>query len=67
MYLEHEVRRDADDQWQCVADANRQITSPVGTEDVASLWKPETISGTSERREVNVIVYKLYNCTTVQT
>jgi len=59
LYLEHEVRRNADYQRQRVADTNRQATSPVGTEDMASLWKPETIIGISKKREINFSLCKI--------
>jgi hypothetical protein len=49
LYLEHEVRRNANYQRQRVADTNRQVTSSVGAEDMASLWKPETIIGKHQR------------------
>ena len=46
LYLEHEVRWDANYQGQGIADAYRQVAPSVGTQDMASLWKPETIRGT---------------------
>lgn len=59
LYLEHEVCRNANYQRQRVADTNRQVTSPVGTEDTTSLRKPETIIGISKRREMNFFLCKV--------
>jgi len=59
LYLEHEVCRNTNYQRQRVADTNRQVTSSVGTEDMASLWKPETIIGISKRREMNLFLCKI--------
>jgi hypothetical protein len=57
LYFEREVRWDADYQGQDVANAYRHVTSPVGTEDVASLGEPETIRGTLRSLEANLFLF----------